>query len=321
MNRTTEKSAGTGFVRFYNVDEMKKCVANAPRSQAPAKGKKQSILLDEHADLDGSYTLDGRLLQVVQAVSREEATKLAEDGPGGQRKRQNDGRRLYLLSEGMIRTDSPLHASLPPSEIKMRQGSLAQRKKLVQSNPSLHLSLTRLALRNIPGSVDSKQLKALAREAVVGFAKDVRQGRRQPLSKEEVARGGVEGREAERRRKEKGKGIVKQAKVVYEDQKGSKIGEETGAGRSRGYGFLEYSSHRWALMGLRWLNGHAMRNETGRTQRLIVEFAIENSQVVSRRRENQGKGATRRAPPYCGSGESWEGPQIECQGCKNTQQD
>ena len=296
MNRTTEKSAGTGFVRFYNADEMKKCVANAPRPQAVSKGKKQSILQDEHADLDGSYTLDGRLLQVTQAVSKEEAAKLTEDGPGSQRKRQNEGRRLYLLSEGTIRTDSPLHACLPPSEIKMRQASLAQRKKLVQSNPSLHLSLTRLALRNIPGSVDSKQLKALAREAVVGFAKDVRQGRRQPLSKEEIARGGAEGREAERRRKEKGKGIVQQAKIVYEDQKGSKVGEDTGAGRSRGYGFLEYSSHRWALMGLRWLNGYAMKNEAGRTQRLIVEFAIENAQVVSRRRENQAKAATRRAP-------------------------
>jgi nucleolar protein 4 len=40
-------------------------------------------------------------------------------------------------------------------------------------------------------------------------------------------------------------------------------------------------------MGLRWLNGHAVTNEAGKTQRLIVEFAIENAQVVARRKDLQ----------------------------------
>ncbi|KAG4217207.1 hypothetical protein PC116_g34312, partial [Phytophthora cactorum] len=141
----------------------------------------------------------------------------------------------------------------------------------------------------IPRDLDSKKLKALAREAVVGFAKDVKEGRREPLSKEENARGGDEDKEAERRRKEKGKGIVKQAKIVFENKEGSKVPENDGAGKSRGYGFIEYSSHRWALMGLRWLNGHALKNPAGKTQRLIVEFAIENAQVVARRKDNQEK--------------------------------
>ena len=52
-----------------------------------------------------------------------------------------------------------------------------------------------------------------------------------------------------------GKGVVKQAKVVFETKEGSKIAEADGAGRSRGYGFIEYHTHRSALMGLRWLNG------------------------------------------------------------------
>merc|ERR1712098_411057 len=146
---------------------------------------------------------------------------------------------------------------------------------------------TRLSLRNLPKNINSKDLKALAREAVVGFATDVKSGLRAQLSKEEEARGGDEMREAEKQRKAKGKGIVRQAKIVFEGREGAKVSEESGAGKSRGYGFVEYSSHRWALMGLRWLNGHAVENTaTGKKQRLIVEFAIENAQVAAKRKRD-----------------------------------
>ena len=168
-----------------------------------------------------------------------------------------------------------------------------QRKKLIQNNPTLHLSLTRLSIRNLPRNINSKDLKALAREAVVGFAKDVKSGLRAQLSKEEEARGGDEMREAEKQRKAKGKGIVRQAKIIFEGREGAKVSEDSGAGRSRGYGFVEYSSHRWALMGLRWLNGHAIVNASGKKQRLIVEFAIENAQVVQRRKEREEKARVR----------------------------
>ncbi|KAK6949730.1 hypothetical protein Daesc_008051 [Daldinia eschscholtzii] len=289
MDRATDRPAGTGFVCFVSEADSKACLKGAPRAQQSAIPTKKSILQNELADEEGRYTMDGRILQVSQAVSKDEASHLAEKGAAARLGKEKDKRRLYLLSEGAIMKDSPLYAMLAPSEVKIREESAAQRKKLIQSNPSLHLSLTRLAIRNIPRDLDSKKLKALAREAVVGFAKDVKEGRREPLSKEENARGGDEDKEAERRRKEKGKGIVKQAKIVFENKEGSKVPENDGAGKSRGYGFIEYSSHRWALMGLRWLNGHALKNPAGKTQRLIVEFAIENAQVVARRKDNQEK--------------------------------
>ncbi|KAI1372966.1 RNA-binding domain-containing protein [Hypoxylon crocopeplum] len=289
MDRATDRPAGTGFVCFVSEDDSRACLRGAPRAQQSAAMNKKSILQNEMADESGKFTIDGRILQISQAVSKDEATRLAETGATARQGKVQDKRRLYLLPEGTIARDSPLYALLAPSDVKIREQSAAQRKKLIQSNPSLHLSLTRLAIRNIPRDTDSKGLKALAREAVVGFAKDVKEGRRQPLSKEENARGGEEDREAERRRREKGKGIVKQAKIVFENTEGSKVPEADGAGKSRGYGFIEYSSHRWALMGLRWLNGHALKSATGKTQRLIVEFAIENAQVVARRKDLQTK--------------------------------
>ena len=284
-DRATDRPAGTGFVCFFNEEEFKACLKGAPRHAPAPKTSKQSILQDEAADLSGNYTLEGRILQVTPAVNKEEAARLATEALGGRSDKEKDKRRLFLLSEGNILSSSPMYQKLSATEIQMREASAKQRKKMIQTNPSLHLSLTRLAIRNIPRTMTSKDLKALAREAIVGFAKDVKEGRRQPLSKEENTRGGLQDKEAERRRKEKKKGVVSQAKIVFESNEGSKIPEEAGVGRSRGYGFIEYSSHRWALMGLRYLNGHALKNEAGKHQRLIVEFAIENANVVQRRQQ------------------------------------
>ncbi|KAK4560408.1 RNA recognition motif-containing protein [Recurvomyces mirabilis] len=320
MDMGTGRSKGTGFVAFYNRDDVDTCLRSAPRRTQPSEIQKDkdgkviqaptSILQNDDADPSGQYTLDSRVLQVSRAVDKSEANRLTEEGKTHRNKRDNDKRRLYLLSEGTISTKSSLYEKLSPSEKTMREASAKQRKTLIESNPSLHLSLTRLSVRNVPRSVDSKELKALAREAVVGFATDVKGGKRQRLAREELERGGDEMVEADAARKRAGKGIVRQAKVVFEGSGGSKVGEETGAGRSRGYGFIEYYTHRSALMGLRWLNGHAVGYKVNdsskgskrqpskdemqdRKKRLVVEFAIENAQVVLRRHEREHKARER----------------------------
>ncbi|KAK1968083.1 RNA recognition domain-containing protein [Colletotrichum sublineola] len=284
MDRATDRPAGTGFVCFVNEEDAKACIKGAPRPQPSALPTKHSVLQDESADQDGRYTLDGRLLQVAQAVSKDDAERLAADGSA--KRREKDKRRLFLLNEGQIDTRSSLYHKLTPNEIKMREDSAKQRKKLVQSNPTLHISLTRLAIRNIPRNIGSKELKELARKACVEFAKDVKEGKRQSLSKEEKVRDAKEAKNAEHERKLKRKGIVRQAKIEFESREGTKVPEASG-GKSRGYGFIEYSSHRWALMGLRFLNGYQLENELGKKQRLIVEFAIENASVVARRKANE----------------------------------
>ncbi|CAD0029029.1 unnamed protein product [Aureobasidium pullulans] len=301
VDQETERPRGTGFVCFYELDDADNVLKNAPRHQPPRlndpKAKDgsiqmtHSVLQNEDADPTGKFTLDGRVLQVSRAVNKNEANRLTEEGAANRFKRDTDRRRLYLLSEGTIPSNSPLYEQLPPSERTMREASAKQRKTLIESNPSLHLSLTRLSVRNIPRSITSKDLKQLAREAVVGFATD------------ELSRGGEEDAKAEADRKKRAKGIVKQAKIVFEGREGAKVDEKSGAGRSRGYGFIEYYTHRSALMGLRWLNGHAIgyqaQEQKGkgkmsqemlaeRKKRLIVEFAIENAQVV--KPGDRGKG-------------------------------
>ena len=318
LDHETERPKGTGFVRFYKEEDMINCLKGVPstklqRVTADRRDGTQitiahSVLENEDADPSGLYTMDGRVLQISRAVDKNEATRLTAEGQASRFNRDKDKRRLYLLSEGTIDTTSPLYQKLSPAERTMRQESATQRRKQIEKNPALHLSLTRLAIRNIPRTVTSKDLKALARQAIVGFAADVKAHKRAPLSKEELARGGDAMLNAEKARKRMGKGIVKQAKVVFETPTGTKIAAsevDAGAGRSRGYGFIEYYTHRSALMGLRWLNGHAVEYKTQETQpkskkaakedvqdkkkRLIVEFAIENANVVQRREDRETK--------------------------------
>jgi nucleolar protein 4 len=255
-----------------------------------------SVLQNDAEDPTGQYTLEGRVLQVSRALNKVDADRRADESSDKRLKRDGDKRRLYLLSEGTISSSSKLYTRLGQAEIDIRESSARQRQRLVKTNPNLCLSLTRLSVRNIPRHVDSRDLKALARDAIVGFSKDVNDGIREGLSKEELRRGGDAMKEAERRRKEKGVGVVRQAKIVFEGREGSKVKE--GGGRSRGYGFIEYHTHRNALAGLRWLNGHLVKPREGsgeNAKRLIVEFAIENAQVVQRRNDRE-KQAVERGP-------------------------
>ena len=318
LDAITERSRGVGFVCFFTQENADACLRGAPRSNLMnidkvadgASGNPsatRSLLESYSADPTGQYTLEGRVLQVSRAIRKGEAERLSAANRSLRDLQDIDKRRLYLLSEGNIPSNSPLYSQLVASEIKMREDSARQRQNLIRSNPSLHMSLTRLSIRNLSHTVTSKMLKAIARNAVVGFATEVKMGIRQALSKEETSRGGHVLKEAEKAHKAKGKGIVRQAKVVFEGREGRKVTEASGAGRSRGYGFIEYASHRCALMGLRWLNGRALKDITeynrepntpreefkDKKKRLIVEFAIENSQVTGRRQEREAQARER----------------------------
>lgn len=304
VDHETERPRGTGFVCFWKPEDAYACIREAPKTtempvgdkQRPNPALKHSVLQNENADPSGRYTLDGRVLQVARAVNKREATKLEEEGVSRRLVRDKDKRRLYLLNEGTIPSNSPLYKKLSPSEIKMREESYKQREGFIKKNPALHLSLTRLSIRNIPRHITSKDLKQLARQAVVGFATDVKAEKRQPLSKEEQQRSRETMKELDYQRKANKQGIVRQAKIVYETREGTKVPEKGAGGRSRGYGFIEYHNHRHALMGLRWLNCHAVEvpanpdnEERDKKKRLIVEFAIDNAQVIKRREELQAR--------------------------------
>ncbi|KAH3672448.1 hypothetical protein WICPIJ_010049 [Wickerhamomyces pijperi] len=298
IDRETGVAKGTGFVCFKEEGAYLQCLQGAPDSSAT------SILISD--DVSPAYVYEGRILSLTPTVDRDSAAKLTERNSLkrsellGKAPGEKDKRNLFLLNEGRITEHSKLASKISKTDLELREKSYKLRVQHLNKNPALHLSLTRLAIRNLPRAMNAKALKALGRKAVVQFATEVKDKKRQPLSKEEFSRSQNEKEKWQVGEKEsnnsKKQGVVRQAKIIME-VKGT--GEN---GRSRGYGFLEFRDHKSALMGLRWLNAHEVSipeilegltpEEKKRAEleglnkrKLIAEFAIEHANIVKRRRE------------------------------------
>jgi len=256
----TNLSRGTAFLTFSRPDPATTLLA---LSESLRTGTAPPEQIER-------YTLEGRTLEFLPAVSHTDADRLKAEHAT---KKHEDRRNLFLLKEGQIDSSDPLYAALSGMDLALRRDSLKMRKDQLAANPSLHLSLTRLAVRNIPRSLTGKEFRELAIKAIKEFDDEVQKELREGLTDEEKARDANTSKRENR--------ALIQAKIVEEK-----------TGRSKGYGFLEYSSHENALKGLRWLNarvvGERQVDEEGdRKRRLLVEFAIENAQVVKRRWERQ----------------------------------
>ncbi len=301
IDKETGLARGSAFVAFKDERAFSTCVDHAPATLA------SSMLIAD--DVSADYVYDGRILLITSTVDRQLALRLAEKNSESRKEAlgklpgEHDKRNLFLLNEGRITEKSKLAQFISRTDLELREKLYKLRVQQLNKNPTLHLSLTRLAIRNLPRAMNERALKALGRKAIVQFATEVKEEKRVGLLKEELTRlvkhkhdtGEFQQKLADAKRKTKQTGVVKQAKVIME-VKGS--GE---VGRSRGYGFIEFRDHKCALMGLRWLNAHEVTRDElkeglseeeqktveleGSKRRLIAEFAIENAQVMKRRRD------------------------------------
>ncbi|KIY45434.1 hypothetical protein FISHEDRAFT_49489, partial [Fistulina hepatica ATCC 64428] len=402
----TGRSRGTGFVNFWKHTDAEAVVARsaAAREEMEANGgvgvpvpKANPFLLPASASLITSstslltpdpssvlarpLTLGGRTLDVVLAVTRTTANRLTEVRERAREKA--DKRNMYLLREGVILPTSPAAATLSAADLERRTQSYNTRRALLNSNPLLYVSRTRLSLRQVPTWASERVLKRLVVYAVRAFEKDVKAGVRAGLSREELGEEGEDaiiegdtklqnmdaGGDAKESGMEKmdgkarGKsGLVKQAKIVRNAERVDPI---TGRARSRGYGFVEMHEHADALRVLRYVNNntssgnpedgglfgkmrawyveelremvHRVREGIGadakeldkdeknaRIKRLqdeintvengkpaksgmIVEFSVENVQVVKRRQERVEIGRSRRSQTQAGEHDTSNG--------------
>ncbi|EGN94574.1 hypothetical protein SERLA73DRAFT_96776 [Serpula lacrymans var. lacrymans S7.3] len=347
----TGRSRGTGFACFWNKVDADKVVEQSDILRAETTGSQPqlkknpftlpSILTPDPSSITArSLVLHGRTLDVVRAVTRDEAGKLKEDGE--KRREKADKRNLYLLREGVITPNSPDAETLTPTEVEKRTLSFNARRALLRSNPSLYISKTRLSVRQVPLFVSERVLKRLAIHATRAFEAEVKKGSREGLSPDELSKDVEEEEQGEKNdvpvKEEKNEGksqkqkkggrptSVKQSKIVRQQDR---VDPVTGKGRSRGYGFIEMHKHADALRVLRWANNNEdiiplldkwwkveledlikqekakddknesrvkrMKDElenhgpkTGKMKStLIVEFSIENVEVVQRRAAHQ----------------------------------
>ncbi|KAJ1661480.1 RNA recognition motif-containing protein, partial [Coemansia sp. RSA 25] len=297
----TGKSRGTAFVCFWKPADAAKCLEDAEKAQAlseklgsvpssmlPDKRNKSVLLQEASSSLDSSsqFTLDGRVLSVVKGVDRKTAHDLATEGL--QKRKSKDNRSVYLLKEGIIFPDTPAAAHMAPTDLEHHVKEYGVRKNQIYKNPNLYMSKTRLTIHNIPRAVDDAALRSAAVSAVGKFKQEVKDKVRQPLSADEMAEGWDK------------RPHVSQAKIV---RSSDRVDVASGKARSKGYGFIEFTTHAHALACLRFLN---FRNTAQAFSKHLVDddetddvasksahkisrrsirvmFAIENAQVIKKR--------------------------------------
>ncbi|KDQ16850.1 hypothetical protein BOTBODRAFT_30748 [Botryobasidium botryosum FD-172 SS1] len=258
MDKGTGRSRGTGFVCFWKVADADHAVEESDKIKAQAGLEKPAtranpftlLTPDPSSTLTARLVLQGRTLDVTRAVTREEADKLKD---AGERKRERkDARNLYLMREGVIFPSTPAASTISLDELERRNQAFNARRKLLQTNPSLYISRTRLSVRQLPTFVTERGLKRLAMYAIREFDAEVAKGMRAALSPDELER--QEGEEKPRPKKGERLTGVRQAKIVRQAEK---VDPVTGKGKSRGYGFLQLDGHAEALRVLRWANNNS----------------------------------------------------------------
>ncbi|ORX74679.1 RNA-binding domain-containing protein [Linderina pennispora] len=280
----TGRSRGTAFVCFWNAADAAKCLAEAQKAQElseklssvpsatlPDQRNKSVLLQEAPASLEATaqFTLDGRVLSIAKAVDRGTANTLTTEGI--KQRQSKDKRNTYLLKEGVIFPDTPAAQALAPADLEHH---------------------TRLSVHNIPRSIDEKDLRAAAISAISKFKHEAKEGQRKALTKEEMAEGW-----------DKVAKVV-QSKIVCSTDR---VDISTGKPRSKGYGFLEFSTHAHALACLRYLNfrntkqAFAKQLADGKVaegdnkslhqisrRSLRVMFSIENAQIIKKRELRAG---------------------------------
>ncbi|PWN49528.1 hypothetical protein IE53DRAFT_388239 [Violaceomyces palustris] len=266
MDRSTGRSKGTGFVCFWQVASADAALRQAKLIEREAGVAGSSVknaggnpfsmpsvlTADPSAPLTASLNLHGRVLSVVPAVARDEASKLEESGK--KQREKGDKRNTWLMREGVPFPNSQLSASLSQVECDKRLHSFTARRSQLASNPSLYISKTRLAIRQLPLFVTDRMLKRLALHAIRSFKAEVKLGKREDLTSDEKLDATISPavENAKRKRGERPTSVV-QSKIVRQNDR---VDPLTGAGRSRGYGFLEMRTFADALRVIRWANAN-----------------------------------------------------------------
>lgn len=264
MDPVTNRSRGTGFICFWKRESADALLRDAEivhqETSAPDAHIKPNpfkvpsvITADPSAPLVARFSLHGRVLHVVRAVTRETASSL--ETTARKEREKGDKRNTYLLREGVPFPNTQLAASLSDAERERRMRSFSIRRAQLGANPSLHISKTRLAVHQLPLFVTNKMLKRIALHAVRAFNDEVKEGKRVDLDKDEkddktLSANAKQPTEAKHRPPPS---VVVQSKVVLQSER---VDPLTGQGRSRGYGFLEMRSFAHALKVLRWANAN-----------------------------------------------------------------
>lgn len=244
MDKVLGRSKGRAFIQFATKDAATKAIEDgkpegAIRTRVSQKAqKKVTQLISESSGIE----ILGRRIFVFMAQTRENVAKA--------RARDNedvDKRNFNLLQHGLEITPG-----LSKKELIKRETLLEDKRRRLR-NPNLFISKTRLVVRNLPKTLNDKELKG-------HFS----------------TRAGVI------RREKKNKGYdLKIAKITQAKVCRSKEVDNWGSSASLRYGFVQFREHTDAMACLQYYNTNVFEN----SHRIRVEFSIENSLILNARKD------------------------------------
>lgn len=273
QNKITKRSSGSAFIHFdddkgaekafnsglHNANEATSDVrhedekATEGMTHTQAKRLLYKIKQDRFTSKDPFVTFMNTRVTVMRPLDRSEAQEMTSGGKNKKEKRtvtgSEDPRNLYLLEEGVIFPGTRAAEDLNPKFLESLLRDYETRKQQLR-NVNLFVSKTRLSIRNLPRSVSDKDLRTL----FLGQVRDLI--KQNPKLKHDKQGWGKHG-------------PIKQLRILVDR-----------AGTSRGYGFVEFVKHEFALHVLR----HSNNNPTlfGPNHRLVVAFAVENINAIQK---------------------------------------
>lgn len=133
VDRLTEHSKGTAFVKFRDSNSVEACMSSSPEE----------------------LTLNGSTMEPQMAIDKEVLDKNKDD-----KVIHKDNRNLYLIKEGVIIAGTAAANGVSVHDMNKRL-ELEQWKSQVLKNLNMFVARNRLIIHNLPANMDNKTLKEL----------------------------------------------------------------------------------------------------------------------------------------------------------------
>ena len=159
-NKETNTSKGSGFVMFEKREDLENVMKIFQKYET-------------NKDYSGinPFELEGRNLKLFNAISKDDAVKNKETK---QTEDNQDNRNRELIYYGLNNYYDFVNKEQVSEEDKDKRENIIQLKKTnFKKNPNLHVSETRLVLRNLDKTFDEKKIKEILSEKTEEFMKSL----------------------------------------------------------------------------------------------------------------------------------------------------
>jgi nucleolar protein 4 len=286
-DKTTGISKGSAFVKFASKDSVAMIFDDIAAKNKGVTGSNSKML-----------EINNRNCYINVAMNKEDLSVMKSSSKVGK-----DKRNLYLANEGIM-VNNLNDDSISKYDKEKRIQSQVDKKKKLQ-NPIFFISENRLSIRNLSKKLSNNELKIACLKAVKNGISNNLVGVND-IKNFAVAQGiaslkklypGRDFGDSENQSSLDSslvdvnslqvpafdaKNCVKQVKIMYDEKK-----IRDGKPQSRGYAFVEFSNHIYALAALRDLNNNPKyesisisNDDKEQKGRLIAEFTVENLRKV-----------------------------------------